>query len=77
VAKWREGKGKGEAENQAFRPDLYKAQVLMDHANLTKRLAAALRQTKGKLAASFSRLSQRMRPHPDFCVAAGWQVTGP
>jgi hypothetical protein len=52
AAKWWEGKGKTEAGNQAFRPDLYQAQILTGHARQLKRLAAALGRTEGKMATS-------------------------
>jgi hypothetical protein len=50
------GNGETEAANQAFRPDLYQAQILTDHARPLKRLAAALRRTKGQMGASYLRL---------------------
>jgi hypothetical protein len=52
AAEWRAGNGKIEARKQAFRPDLYQAQVLTDHARQLKRLAAALRRTEGQMGAS-------------------------
>jgi hypothetical protein len=52
AAEWWEGNGKTEAGNQAFRTNFDQAQVLTCHAHPLKRLAAALRRTKGKMATS-------------------------
>jgi hypothetical protein len=46
------GNGKIEAANRVFRPKLYMAQVLMDHARRLECLAASLRRTEGKMGAS-------------------------
>jgi hypothetical protein len=53
AAEWRAGNGKTEAANQVFRSDIYKPQALRYRSRYLERLAAALRRTKGKLAASY------------------------
>jgi hypothetical protein len=50
--KWRSGNGKTKAAKQVFQPDLFQAQGLTRHVRQPKRLAAALRRTRGKMAAS-------------------------
>jgi hypothetical protein len=72
AAEWRERKGKTAAGNQAFRVDLHQAQVLTCHARALKRLAAALRRTKGKMAASQLAASSTCGR---ICAAAGWHVS--
>jgi hypothetical protein len=52
AAEWRTGKGRTKAESQAFWSDLQQAQTLTCRVRQLKRLATALRQTTGKMAAS-------------------------
>jgi hypothetical protein len=52
AAEWREGCGKTAAGKQDFRRELNQVQVVTDDLHELKRHAAALRRTRGKLAAS-------------------------
>jgi hypothetical protein len=52
AAEWRTGKGKTAARNPGFQPDLHQTQTLTCRVRQLKRLAAALRRTTGKIAAS-------------------------
>jgi hypothetical protein len=63
---WRSGNGKTKAAKQGFQPDIFQAQALTRHVRQLKRLAAALRRTRGKMAASSFANLNAMRQHLAF-----------